>query len=219
MYFLNTLDMIMESFFGFFTSSSKSTENVESTSTNTFTTQEDIITKANPGSSETGICSQLSNMYVREQITGRDHEFLHGSPERIYQDATDERAHQEEFAHEGADPYHSAFVDTQTDYKMTVIPKTGELTNDRISGFVENSNNTIITYPVGTNDAGFFHQVAVGRDKDEGCYSFSANFEGGSIHHSCEDFSQIVAEIEKIGDLEKPALVAYETGNNFNRKP
>jgi hypothetical protein len=84
--------------------------------------------------------------------------------------------------------------------------KTPALNKESLPKIVNNEmTNLLVTYSVKGTDE--FHQVAFGRSKKGGCYSFSSNF--APKEHPCDSFdNDIVKEMQDLGSQDDYVTIA-----------
>lgn len=180
-----------------------------------FTTQKDILEKADAPESEVGICSPMSNLYTKYQMgVIPDKNFLQGSPEHIYNEALNERHHQDSYRSMSRDYRNSAFIDAGVEPKKELLSPTTLSDPEKARAVLEDKENILISIPQ-KNTSDRYHKIAAGTDKDDRskCYFFDVNRYGGEKIDSCDKIYREISDTVKSSTSPKtsgnPVEIAY----------
>jgi hypothetical protein len=168
---------------------------------------------------EPGLCNPITNLYVESQITGKPDIFSKSNKD-VYIDARIEEHHQNILRQEGKDGKHAAFIDTNTDFKVISVPVHDNFSLD-VNEILPTQGHTMITFPVENhieNDP--YHQVYLGKLKDDSCLSFDASIKGGKRIGDCQDLlNDFADQMSKCNDSNRPPkLVTIATSSFFSNK-
>jgi hypothetical protein len=151
----------------------------------TYSSQEEML-QALGRENEPGLCSPITNLYTESKITNSP-DVLSQNNKDVYISSFIKEHHQEQLRQKGKDGKHAAFVDTNTEYKIHSIPTDATLTLD-INEILPTPGHTMITYPIESrkgNDP--YHQVYLGKIKEDECLSFDPSLRGGERKGNCQE--------------------------------
>jgi hypothetical protein len=162
-----------------------------------FTTQKEILEKygfaINDQGEFVGMCRPMTNAYLNLILKGEKPKKYLADGRRFLADSIERENRELEAAKLGeTDIDHSAFKENNVPHTDLTLPK-HHLTEATVTDLLEKNKHLLITYP----QEKVYHQIYLGRIKEDRCRFFDANIRGGERKGRCDELTHQIVEAMK----------------------
>ncbi|MFI4919238.1 MAG: hypothetical protein ACHP65_06760 [Legionellales bacterium] len=171
-----------------------------------FSTQQNIMKKADIHNYRRDLSSEFTNLYTKFQIgLSADKKFMRGSDISICCQALIQSRTQAAMTAKSQDGDFNAFVEARVPYTRKHVSTSDLATPNTYPHLLNKNTDVIVSVPIVINQSNTTHVFSFGRDRanPNRCYFFDANLKGGERTGNCDSiFKEMACAISNNTQIE-----------------